>query len=539
MSAPVDIAVSIDAPTRCAVVRWPAWPVVAGLMARPDLPSDSPAAVLYANRVLAVSNAAAADGVQVGHRRREAQRACPSLVIVDYRPDHDARTFELVIQAIEDLVPLVEVSVPGVCTFATRGPSRYHGGDAALAALVIQRVLAATPPAWRHVAGPPVVGIADGAFAAQLGAGFVVPVGASATFLGTRPIHDLPVEHHGFVSLLTRLGVHKLGDLAGLARSDVLARFGSAGELAHRLACGLEARPLVARQPVPDLTVEVIFENPVPTTGPVAFAAKQLADELVARLTSQGLACPALIVVAETDHGERHERQWRHELAFRPPAIAERVRWQLDGWAQSTRPPTAGITLLRLVPVEVVPAIGIQEGFWGGRSHADDRAERGIARLVGLLGHDDVLVPEWRGGRHPESQFALVSAALVSGSDVTGAGSGRLVAAPTGEGPWPGALPAPSPATMHNAVVELLDVDGQTIRVNGRNIMSASPATLVDAARRSHVVVGWAGPWPVEERWWDAERQTRRARCQILLESGDAFLVVVENAIWCRCATYD
>ena len=64
------------------------------------------------------------------------------------------------------------------------------------------------------------------------------------------------------------------------------------------------------------------------------------------------------------------ERRWRHEGALSAGAIADRVRWQLDGWLSgsvSSRP-TGGLDRLVLVPEEVRAASGRQLGFWGGQS---------------------------------------------------------------------------------------------------------------------------------------------------------------------------
>ena len=103
--------------------------------------------------------------------------------------------------------------------------------------------------------------------------------------------------------------------------------------------------------------------------------------------------------------------------------MADRVRWQLDGWLGAGSwgdRPTGGIAVLRLVPDQVVPDDGRQLGFWGGAAAADEQAARGVARLQGLLGPDAVLVPERRGGRAPGEGVVLVPAhtraALFAGS---------------------------------------------------------------------------------------------------------------------------
>jgi protein ImuB len=52
-------------------------------------------------------------------------------------------------------------------------------------------------------------------------------------------------------------------------------------------------------------------------------------------------------------------------------------------------------------------------------------------------------------------------------------------------------------------------------------------------------VVAWAGPWPVEERWWDAGRARRQARLQILDGTGVARLLAQEGGRWWIEAVYD
>ena len=152
-----------------------------------------------------------------------------------------------------------------------------------------------------------------------------------------------------------------------------------------------------------------------------------MADELCQTLAEAGLVCTCIRIESETEHGEQLSRLWRHHRAFTPAAVADRVRWQLDGWlAQraSCRCPTpcpdpascpdqgggtsGGLTLVRLVPEEVTEDDGRQLGFWGGASAADERAGRGLARLQGLLGPGAVLTAVVGGGRGPAEQVRFV-----------------------------------------------------------------------------------------------------------------------------------
>src|SRR3954451_10263110 len=145
--------------TRTLVVWCSDWPVIAA-----GFTAEVPVAVVHANRVMACSAAARADGVRRGLRRREAQGRCPALTVVEHDPAGAARAFEPVVAAVEDFAPGVEILRPGVCAVGTRGPSRYFGGDEALAAKVVR---AAEEGAGGAAAR---VGVADGVFAAELAA---------------------------------------------------------------------------------------------------------------------------------------------------------------------------------------------------------------------------------------------------------------------------------------------------------------------------------------------------------------------------------
>ena len=186
-----------------------------------------------------------------------------------------------------------------------------------------------------------------------------------------------------------------------------------------------------------------------------------MAEELHRRLWARGSACTRVVIGAETEHGERLERVWRAEGALTAAAIADRLRWQLDGWLQGSarHRPTAGISRLWLAPDEVVPAGGRQLGFWGSDAATADRASRAVARVQGLLGVGSVAVPEWRGSRDPATQVALVDAAAV---DLTVERPGAAPR-PRASGPGPAALPTPSPAWVHAdpTAAEVVDADGR------------------------------------------------------------------------------
>ncbi len=508
------------------------WPVRAW-----GVPPGQAAAVLVANRVLACTPAARRAGVAVGLRRREAQGRCPELVTLERDPAREARAFEPVVAAVETFAPLVEVGEPGLCAVGTRGPSRYHGGDEALVAAVHRAVQGAlrggTGQGGR---GGCRVGVADGWFAAVWAARrsvppLVVAPRGSAVFLAPLPLTSL--DQPDLVEVLWQLGLRTLGDLAALPESDVLGRFGPAGVHAHRLARGDDDRPLDARRPPPELWARRTLDPPLERVDQAAFVVRALADELGERLDQLGLACTRLAVEAETEHGESLVRLWRDEGALHPAAVVERARWQLEGWLDGPAAvrPTGGLVNLALVPHEVVPARGRQLGFWGSETQTAERAARSLARVAALLGNEAVGVPEARGGRHPGEQYRLVPAGVVELGERT-VGVVEL--------PWPGRLPCwPARLVDPPTPTEVVDAEGVAVHVSGRAVLSAPPDRVRLEGGAWSAVEAWAGPWPVEERWWDDEARRRQARLQVVLEGGVARLLVLEGGTWGCTGTYD
>ncbi|MFG3229499.1 DNA polymerase Y family protein [Kitasatospora sp. NPDC048194] len=573
-----------DRTPRVLVVWCPDWPVVA-------VTGDDPVAVTEGGRILACSAGARAAGVRQGQRLKLAQRLCPELELRDRDPEAETRRFEPVVAAVEAFTPRVEVIRPGLCAIPVKGPGRYFGGEEALAAKVGAAVAEALsrPPVPDAVpgavavptgeptertdpadpsgtldpanpldpadtAGPPDpagratptappapqtapharIGVADGLFAAVLAAraGVLVPAGRTAEFLAPYPVGTLGDEP--LAELLGRLGLPTVGAFAALPAESVADRFGPSGTVAHRLARGLQPRPLVPRDEEPDLSVEQRFDPPEPTAEPLVFVARTLAEQLHQRLAGAGLTCRRVAVEVACADGRTASRLWRHEGRLSATALAERVRWQLQAWqgagtfgSERTNGGQEGFTLLRLAPDGLSPDQGRQLALWG-QAVADDRVERAVARVQAVLGHAGLRRIEPAGGRGPGEQQVKVPW-----------GEPYEAAAPA-EAPWPGRLEGlwPTVVLRDPAPVRVLDEAGRPVTVDGRAGVSARPALVVVRGREERVA-GWTGPWPAVEYWWDQSLARRRARFQMVVDGGRALLLTVEGGAWYLEAGYD
>jgi protein ImuB len=269
--------------------------------------------------------------------------------------------------------------------------------------------------------------------------------------------------------------------------------------------------------------VELAPDPPLARVDAAAFAAKSLAWELHAKLARHGYGYDRLVVQAVTESGEELTRSWRLE-GVDSAGVVDRVRWQLEGWLDGRCGllPTGGLVRLALKADQVHPATG--ERLWGSQGQAAARAARGAERVKTLLGGDGVYCPVLQGGRDPRSRVRMVK------------WGGQAEPAAPVDAPWPGALPEPAPATVlaEPAPVAVQDESGRPLGVSAALELTGRPAKVGHA-----LVEGWAGPWPVVERWWSAA-PVRRVYMQVKLAGEPAgALLSLEGGAWRLEGRYD
>lgn len=563
-SAESEARGAVAAP-RVIALWFPDWPVQAAGLA-------APGAVVAEHRVLACGTAARAAGVRRGMRLRAAQALCPELDVAEADADRDARAFEPVAAGLDEVTASVEVLRPGLAVVSAGGPARFFGGEDA----AVERLLDAA--ARRGV--DCLAGVADELSTAVLAArhGRVVAPGASREFLAPLPLAELVAEvalgcDGQTATTLVGLGVRTAGELAALPGPAVVTRFGAAGARLREVATAAGERLVAPQAGRPDLAVALEPSEPVVRVDAAAFAARQLAARLHARLAEAGVACNRLRVTADFAGGERLTRVWRTREPLTESATADRVRWQLDGWltvraldaapghphasrpgavggaGSASRPsraagsaggaepvaaadlapadpdPDDGLVALTLDPVEVAEPETVA-ALWGRRT-GGEAARRAVERVVSTLGADAVLQPRLIGGRGVAERVELVP-------------YGEAREAPP-EGSWPGRIPGPLPARLgagpnHPASrVMLVDAAGRRVAVTAEAELSAAPAGLAWGERR-FLVTGWAGPWPVD-------RPEPVARLQVAGEDGAdgaayAWLLIWRAGRWAIEALY-
>lgn len=442
--------------------------------------------------------------------RRQAEALAPTASILERDRGEEARRFETVIDAVEDLVPRVEVAEPGLLFVPVAGAARFYGGEEALANRVVERI-----PEGARVA------VAHGPFAARRAAETADPstplvVADTARFLAELDIGALgPGE---LAETFRWLGVSTLGALVELPREAVASRFGEVGLHAHRLAAG-EDRSLHPRAVPSDAAVESFHDEPLEMVDQVAFVARRVAADLLEGLRRRGVVPYRVAVEAEAADGTVRRRVWRSVDPFTEQALSDRVWWQLRAWIDDPGGVPGGLTRLRLDPSDVsdegrqLPLLEQVGSDWQEVEEGRHDADRALARAQALVGPDSVLQAAPQGGRMPHEQVRWYP----WGEDP--AGAERTPAAP-----WPGRVPAPTPALVSSSppVVEV-EWDGpMPVRIR--------------LGTRWEPVLTWSGPWRLVGRWWRGEGAADRYQ---IVTSAGAVLCLVSGGRAYLVGVYD
>jgi nucleotidyltransferase/DNA polymerase involved in DNA repair len=260
-----------------------------------------------------VTAAAEAAGVRPGMRLGEALATCPSLVLVERDPAGVEEQWEQIVRRLEDNGFAVEPVEPGCLYFDTRGVERLYGGVSAS----LKRALEAVGSTWNAGAGA-----ADRRFAALAAAAIARPGQAvvvddrrTREFLAPLPLTLLPVQD-SLREDCDRLGVKKIGQLAGLPGSAVAERLGPDGRRAWSLARAEDEGKVIARPPAMDLAERLEFPEAVGNELTLRRALTALLDRILARPERGGREIRKVALSARLVGGG----SWRRTVTLREPS---------------------------------------------------------------------------------------------------------------------------------------------------------------------------------------------------------------------------
>lgn len=320
--------------------------------------------------VVDCSPAAAKLGVRRGQALGTAHKLVPEARFVAAGADAARARFETVLETLASFTPSLEADPDpaadafGRCLLGIEGLHLLWGDEPRLAQRLIDAVELLLP-------GPTRVGIANSRFGGQVAAVVgaahgrrpeVVPVGdarAEAAYLAPLPIRLLPADD------LTRerlrmFGLTRIGQLAAISRSAVVARFGEGGGFLHDLARGLDSRPLRPRRPVEHLRADVELDPPVDEVEPLRFVLRHLCGALCSQLAARGAGAGRASLLLELERGE----PLRLDQALPEPAAAPELLERLLLARLTVSLPKAAVTRLALELDGAAPAAGQQLGLF-------------------------------------------------------------------------------------------------------------------------------------------------------------------------------
>ncbi|MBN1642691.1 MAG: hypothetical protein JXA09_15760 [Anaerolineae bacterium] len=293
-------------------ILYCAIPNFAVALARRDRPelAARPLVLLDAEeRVFDASPDVAERGVTVGLTAHTVQVRCPGAHLEVADLDRCRSELKAFLEVLEEFSPSVEPHGWGAAYVDLGDAMRDRARAVAFCKESGRSVRQALGQAMQ-----PALGWNKGKFTARVAArctqpGHLLPVDAEEehAFLSPLPVTLLPLSEET-VRRLHFLGLRTLGQYAALPVPAVWQQFGRAGKLAHRLACGKDDRPVIARRQAPTIEGGHTFETPTVSRERVLAVAQRVIDALFQELSSQFAACGSLRLVARMEDGSAVER---------------------------------------------------------------------------------------------------------------------------------------------------------------------------------------------------------------------------------------
>ena len=340
-------------------------------------------------------------GVRRGMPLGSAHRLVPEAFFIDPDPDADRATIEAAFEALAAFSPGIAGSADptdpafGLFEVQVDGLEPLWGPEPVL----IERLVRALGAALGEGTGEIRAGIAGTRFAATVaavlarpGAPILVPPGGEAGFLAPHP-SGLLTPDPDVRARLTRFGLRRIGPVAELARTALVARFGEEGARIHARARGEELEPFRPRRAPERLRLALPIEPAVEDLEPLRFVLHRLAAALTGQLVARGLAASRArlhldfdlaFARAGTPAGLDVEQRFPE-----PTADTEAIERLLFARLERT-PPPAAVARLALELDGTAPATGQQLPLFTPQAARGARLDWQLARLALTFGEDRV-----------------------------------------------------------------------------------------------------------------------------------------------------
>jgi len=547
--APLRLCVFSPLMTRIACLYIPLFPLAARLRAEPELAGEI-VAICEGNgaaaRVVAASRPARKAGLRPGMSMAQARGILPALIARGRDPGCENSAHEALLETAWSLSPRVEDAELDLVFADVDGMHRLYDGEHDLGQAAEVTATSMDLPIR--------VGIAANKLAARIaarqpGSPTVVLPGGETAFLAALPLRHLRLERR-LAETLGRWGVTTLGGLARLPADRVASRLGPAGAAAHQSARGIDPQPLVPHQPSPTLTEGMELEWPVVTVDPLLAAIRQLLDRIRRRLEAHDLACALL----ELELGLEPEGSDRRTIRLPAPtrdvdALVALIRLELDA-----HPPGAAVAAFGCFVHPNRPRRGQRTLFGAPEIHPEKLAAT-MARIAGRIGPDRVGAPQTVDGHLPErfdtTTFDPPPAPKLRREPKNGRG---LLAVRVLRPPVPLEVITEEVNDNENSQFSIFNsqlpsqadsndrcdaIHNSKFIIHNLRLVSVSSETGATPRIQGLVRVA-AGPWSLEDGWWN-ERPVERDYWDVELSGGRLYRIYRDqkNGDWFADGMYD
>jgi protein ImuB len=285
--------------------------------------------------------------------------------------------------------PAFEQTASDTVVFRVDGLQRLHGSPRQIAQAIARQ------------AGDEVnVAIAETADAAIIAARNFPGVTVSPD-LNDLDVATLPLTEE-MTQVFESWGIYTLDQLAQLPQNGIAERFGPHGVYLQQLARGAIHRPLKIFQPETTYEDRIELDLPVSLLEPLLFLIARLLNDQCARLLSNATAANEVVIRLELEDRTEHIRTLHLPVPMRESKSLLKLL-QMDLEAHPPQAPTVALAL-SLKPVH--PRT-VQTGIFLPVTPAPDKLELTLARIRGIVGENNVGIPELLNTHHPHP-FQLV-----------------------------------------------------------------------------------------------------------------------------------
>lgn len=337
-------------------------------------------------QIVAMNDAAAALGLEVGTPLANARAICPDVEVFDADEAADAQMLADIADWCDRFTPLAALDPPDGLFLDISGCAHLFGGEAAMLSQVCDSLSRQGFTVNAAIAGTPACARA----LTRVERGRIVPVGGEVEAVKPLPAFALGAED-AITRGLRRAGLKTIGDVADRESREIAARFGKTFTDLLCEALGQCDAPISPRRSPPDFMVERHFAEPVATGDAIAATLSGLAQKLVGLMERQGKGARRLEASFFRTDGAMRTIAVETGQAVTRAGIMERLFRERFSALADPIDPGFGFDLIRLSASRVETVVQEQRDL-DARTQDNDEVAALIDRMATRLGGSRIKV---------------------------------------------------------------------------------------------------------------------------------------------------